>query len=49
MAEKEPDTIKINMDKKCPSCGKKGVCESGYCMVCSVKRYSTGGTGRKDV
>lgn len=27
-------TIKINMDKKCVRCGKKGAMENGHCLKC---------------
>ena len=30
-------TIKINMDKKCIKCRRKGAMENGYCMECVTK------------
>ena len=35
----EPITIEINMDKKCPRCGKKGTRQNGLCMDCAVSGY----------
>ena len=32
-------TLTINMDKKCPQCGHKGVCGNGLCMECGMKKY----------
>ena len=36
---KDTPTITIDMDKKCPKCGHKGVCENGLCMSCGMKNY----------
>ena len=33
----ENQTIEIDFDKKCKTCGKKGACQNGLCIKCSSK------------
>ena len=37
MSKKTP-TITIDMDKKCPGCGKAGITENGLCLECVAKK-----------
>jgi len=36
--------INIDMDKECGGCGKKGACQNGLCLDCTVKRLEMGDT-----
>jgi hypothetical protein len=40
MKQKDTDTttIRIDMEKRCRACGKKGAMESGICMKCAAQR-----------
>ena len=33
----ENQTIEIDFDKKCKTCGKKGACQNGLCIKCTSK------------
>ena len=33
-------TLNIDMDKRCPECGKMGAVGDGICLKCSVKAMS---------